>query len=220
MYEGSRSFMIDAGNTGTVGMARIRDYWRQWASSRRQRASLATSLLEGFPGVAMLVDVDGVILSVNPGFERYSGHPAHKMLGRRITCLDVDPLHGDIGRALACSVKRRTPWRGVLRCRRADEQITHQQGVFQPLETRPGESLRVLVTLHDITDLYQGALRDHARLESLQGTLDRLPDVVFQLCQSARGDLEFRYLSAGLQALAGLAPRSVMNNAETLLARI
>ncbi|MDT8878871.1 diguanylate cyclase [Halomonas saccharevitans] len=201
-------------------MALIKDNWRHWVSSRSQQASLASSLLAGFAGMAMLVDADGVILSVNPGFARYSGHPAHTMLGRRVTCLDVDPLHGDIGRALASSLARRSIWRGVLQCRRADGQILHQQGVFQPLDTRPGESLRVLVTLHDITDLYQGALRDHARLESLQGTLDRLPDVVFQLCQSARGNLEFRYLSAGLQALAGLAPHSVMNDAETLLARI
>ncbi|MEQ6888794.1 diguanylate cyclase [Halomonas sp. CS7] len=201
-------------------MARIRDYWRHWASSRRQQASLASSLLEGFPGVAMLVDVDGVILGVNPGFERYSGHPAHTMLGRRITCLDVDPLHGDIGRALACSVARRSPWRGVLLCRRADGQTLHQQGVFQPLERGPGEPLRLLVTLYDITELHQGALHDHARLESLQGTLDRLPGVVFQLRQSARGDLEFRYLSAGLQALAGLSSQTVMDSAEALLARV
>ena len=212
--------MIDGGKPGTVGMARIRNHWRHWASARRQQAPLALSLLDGFPGVAMLVDADGIILSVNPGFERYSGHPAHSMLGRRVTSLDVDPLHGDIGRALACCLARRSPWRGVLLCRRADGQNIHQQGVFQPLETRPGEALRLLVTLHDITDLHQGALHDHVRLAALQETLDRLPGVVFQLRQSARGDLDFRYLSTGLQALAGLSSQDVMDSAEALLSRV
>lgn len=212
--------MIDAGNPGTVGMASIRDHWRHWVSSRRQRASLAASLLDGFPGVAMLLDADGVILCVNPGFEHHSGHPAHTMLGRRVTCLDVDPLHGDIGRALASSVARRGAWRGVLTCRRADGQATHQQGVFQPLETRPGEPMRLLVTLQDITALHRGAVDDHARLGALQGTVDRLPGVIFQLRQSVRGDLEFRYLSAGLQALAGLSSQAAMESAEALLGRL
>ena len=212
--------MSDAGNPGTMGMARIRDHWRHWVSSRRQQASLADSLLDGFPGVVMLVDADGVILCVNPDFERYSGHPAQTLLGRRVTCLDVDPLHGDIGRALAHSVMRRGAWRGVLPCRRADGEVTHQQGVFQPLEKRPGEPLRVLVTLQDITARHQRAVDDHARLTTLQGTLDRLPGVVFQLRQSVMGELEFRYLSAGLQALAGLSSQDVMESAETLLSRV
>ncbi|QFU00740.1 putative diguanylate cyclase YdaM [Halomonas sp. THAF5a] len=201
-------------------MGRIKDHWRHWVSSGQQRASLAASLLDGFPGVAMLVNGDGVILYVNPGFERYSGHPAHTMLGRRITCLDVDPLHGDIGRALAHSVTRRAAWRGVLTCRRADGRVTHQQGVFQPLETRSGDPLRLLVTLQDITALHRGAVDDHHRLSALQDTVDRLPGVVFQLRQSVRGDLAFCYLSAGLQALAGLSSRDAMESAETLLARI
>lgn len=167
----------------------------------------------------MLVDADGVILDVNPGFERYSGHPARTLLGRRVTCLDVDPLHGDIAQALAHSATRRGVWKGGLACRRADGRVTHQQGVFQPLETRPGEPLRLLVTLQDITALHRGAVADHDRLYELEGILDRLPGVVFQLYQSPRGDLAFRYLSPGLQALAGLPSEGVLERAETLLAR-
>lgn len=201
-------------------MARIRNQWRKWASAWREQPPLARSLLDRFPGVAVIVDAHGVILSANPGFEHYSGHPRRAMVGRRLTCLDVDPLHGDISRALAHCVARRTSWRGVLLCRRADGQPVHQQGVFQPLETWPGEPLRLLVTLQDITDLHQSAQHDHAELERLEGVLSRLPGVVFQLCESARGDLAFHYLSDGLQALAGLSSCTVMESAESLLARV
>ncbi|MEQ6916846.1 sensor domain-containing diguanylate cyclase [Halomonas aquatica] len=203
-----------------MGMTRICDTWRQWRSAWREQTPLARTLLDCFPGVAMLIDADGIVLSVNPGFESFSGHPPGALVGRRITCLDMDPLHGDISHALAQSVAGRAPWRGLLLCRRADGQLIHQDAVFQPLETLSGEKLKLLVTLHDITELHQCALQDHAFLERLQGTLAQLPGVVFQLCQSARGDFDFLYLSDGLQALAGLSPRTVMDNANALLTRV
>lgn len=201
-------------------MARIREKWRRWISHRREQEPLAEALLDCFQGVVVLTDAHGVILRVNPGFEEHSGHSAEALVGRRITCLDVDPLHGDISHALAHCVARRRPWRGVLLCRGADGGLIHQDGVFQPLEAGRGEPLRLLVTLHDITELRQKALHDHALLERLQGTLSRLPGVVFQLRQDARGGLDFLYLSDGLRALAGLSPRSVMERADTLLERV
>lgn len=210
----------DAGIPRVRGMAIIRDKWRTWRLHRGQQPPLAEALLDCFPGVVVHTDAHGVILRVNPGFEEHSGHPADALVGRRITCLDVDPLHGDISHALAHCVARRRPWRGVLMCRRADGRLIHQDGVFQPLEGGRGEPLRLLVTLHDITELRQKALHDHALLERLQGTLSRLPGVVFQLRQDARGGLDFLYLGDGLRALAGLSPRSVMERADTLLERI
>lgn len=201
-------------------MARITDKWRTWSSHRGEQESLAEALLECFPGVVMLTDADGVILRVNPGFEQHSGHPPEALVGRRITSLDVDPLHGDISHALAHCAMRRRPWRGVLLCRRADGRLIHQDGVFQPFGGDRGEPLRLLVTLHDITELRQRALHDHAWLEGLQGTLSRLPGVVFQLRQDPRGGFDFRYLSDGLQALAGLSTRSVMDRADAMLERV
>ncbi|WP_280547444.1 diguanylate cyclase [Halomonas sp. 11-S5] len=201
-------------------MARIRDKWRTWRSHRGKQEPLAEALLDCFPGVVMLIDAHGVILRVNPGFEQHSGHPAEALLGRRITCLDVTPLHGAMSHALAHCVARRRPWRGVLLCRRADGRLIHQDGVFQPLGACRDEPLRLLVTLHDITALRQKALHDHALLERFQGTLSRLPGVVFQLRQDTRGGLGFLYLSDGLRALAGLSPHSVMDRADTLLERI
>ncbi|MDI5891740.1 diguanylate cyclase [Halomonas rhizosphaerae] len=201
-------------------MARIRDKWRRWISHRREQEPLAEALLDCFPGVVVLTDAHGVILRVNPGFEQHSGHSAKALVGRRITCLDVDPLHGDISHALAHCVARRRPWRGVLLCRRADGGLTHQDGDFQPLGADRGEPLRLLVTLHDITELRQKALHDHALLERLQGTLSRLPGAVFQLRQDARGGLDFLYLSDGLCSLSGLSSRSVMDRSDALLERV
>lgn len=201
-------------------MARIRDKWRTWRAHRGEQPPLAEALLDCFPGVVMLTDAHGVILRVNPGFEEHSGHPAETLVGRRITCLDVDPLHGDISHALAYCVARRRSWRGVLLCRRADGRLVHQDGVFQPLDAGQGQPLWLLVTLHDITELRQRALHDHALLERLQGTLSRLPGVVFQLRQDPRGGLDFLSLSEGLHSLAGLSSRSVIDRAEALLERV
>ncbi|WP_170840174.1 sensor domain-containing diguanylate cyclase [Halomonas daqiaonensis] len=194
--------------------------WQTWRKHRARRESLAEGLLENFPGVVMLTDAYGVILRINPGCEQHSGHPAEALLGRRITCLDVDPLHGDISHALAHCVARRQPWQGVLLCRRADGRLSHQDAVFQPLAAGTGEGLRLLVTLHDVTELRQRALHDHTLLERLQGTLSRLPGVVFQLRQDARGGLDFLYFSDGLRTLADLSSHSVMDHADALLERV
>ncbi|WP_192576491.1 sensor domain-containing diguanylate cyclase [Halomonas lysinitropha] len=194
--------------------------WQTWSTQRAGRGSLAEVLLDDFPGVALLTDAYGVVLRVNPGCERYCGSPAKALIGRRITSLDVDPLHGDISHALAHCVARRRPWQGVLLCRRADGRLIHQDAVFQPLASGSSEPLRLLVTLHDVTELRQRALHDHTLLERLQGTLSRLPGVVFQLRQDARGRLDFLYFSDGLRALAGLSAGAVMDRADALLERV
>lgn len=201
-------------------MARIRDRWRRWRLRRSHQQPLADALWDGFPGVAMLTDAYGVILSVNPGVEPHSGYPPKALVGRRITCLDVDPLHGNIRLALAHCVERLRPWRGVLLCRRADGRLIHQDGVFQPLGTGRDEPLRLLVTLHDVTDLCQQAQYDHALLQRFQGTLAQLPGVVFQLREDVRGELDFLYLSDGMGVLAGLSPSLVMQRADALLERM
>ncbi|MGM0982193.1 MAG: sensor domain-containing diguanylate cyclase [Pseudomonadota bacterium] len=194
--------------------------WQAWRTRRAGRGSLAELLLDDFPGVALLTDAYGVVLRVNPGCEPYCGYPAEALVGRRITSLDVDPLHGDISHALAYCVARRRPWQGMLLCRRADGRLIHQDAVFHPLAAGSSEPLRLLVTFHDVTELRQRALHDHTLLERLQGTLSRLPGVVFQLRQDPRGGLEFLYFSDGLRALAGLSAGSVMDRADALLERV
>lgn len=201
-------------------MARIRDKWRTWRSQRQRRAPFADALLNGFPGMVVLTDAHGVVQRVNPGVEQHSGHPATALIGRRLTCLDVDPLHGDISHALAYCVARRQPWRGVIVCRRADGQLLHQDGVFQPLDMGRNVPPHLLVTLHDITALRQQALHDRTLLDRLKGTLSRLPGGVFQLREGRRGELDFLYFSDGLRASMGLSSNAVMERAESLLERI
>ena len=201
-------------------MARIRDRWRRWRLLRSHQQPLADALWDGFPGVAMLTDAYGVILSVNPGVEPHSGYPPKALVGRRITCLDVDPLHGNIRLALAHCVERLRPWRGVLLCRRADGRLIHQDGVFQPLDMGRIDPPHLLVTLHDITALRQQALHDRTLLDRLQGTLSRLPGGVFQLREGRRGELDFLYFSDGLRASLGLSSNAVIARAESLLERI
>jgi diguanylate cyclase (GGDEF)-like protein/PAS domain S-box-containing protein len=199
------------------GLTRIRARWRRWSSRGDDALSLGDLLLERFPGVVMFTDAHGVIERVNPGFESHAGHAREALLGRRLTTLDIDPLHGEISHALAYCVSRRRPWQGVLLCRRADGRLSHQDTVIQPLGEAPGEPLRLLVVQHDVSAMRQRALQDHTMLQRLEGTLSRLPAVVFEARQDPRGRLGFLYLGDGLQRLTGLSPQTVMAEAERLL---
>ncbi|MBB3189683.1 GGDEF domain-containing protein [Halomonas cerina] len=192
-----------------------------WRNRRRARTSdedsLADRLLAHFPGTVMVVDAHGVILRVGPGVERHTGHPAEQLLGKRFTLLDIDPLRGDLARALRHCVVGGREWQGVLLCRRADGNLTYQDTLIQPLPHGPGDTLQLLVTQHDVTELRRTAQHDHALLERLQRNVARLPGVVFELRREAQGDLDFLFISEGLTAVCGLSPQAVMDSSARLL---
>lgn len=194
------------------------------ARSRHRRRSaeedLADRLLAGFPGAVILVDDVGVVEQLNPDFERHAGYPPGQLLGRRVTTLDVKPLHGDLQHALTFAATRGQPWQGVLACRRADGERCYQDTVVLPLLEESDGRRRLLLILRDVTRMRQRYLHDQKLLERLQGTVSRLPAVVFQTRQDASGRIEFLYLSEGLQRLCGLSPEAVMADADRLLMRV
>ncbi|MFW6345202.1 MAG: sensor domain-containing diguanylate cyclase, partial [Halomonas sp.] len=182
--------------------------------------SLGSLLHEYYPGAVMLLDDSGTVREVNSGFKRHAGHAPEQLLGRRAVLLDIDPLHGELGRAIAQCLATRQPWQGVLLCRRADGALMHQSTVIQPLEEGPGLPLRLLVMQRDVSGMRERALHDSMRLSRLEATLSRAPGVLFRLRQDAAGRLEFLYLSEGIRALSGLMPSAVMDDAERLLGRV
>ncbi len=201
-------------------MKRLRDAWRKWcigAGGSPSGAELASLLGEHYPGAVLLLDEAGVVLEVNPDFERHAGHAPEQLLGHRAVMLDLDPLNGEFSRALQACRSTREPWQGVLICRRADGSLMHQATVIKPLE---GEPLRMLVMQRDVTGMRERGLQDRMLLARLEGTVSRVPGILFRLRQSLDGQLEFLYLSEGVKALPGLTPDRVMDNAQRLLARV
>lgn len=168
----------------------------------------------------MLVDEEGLVRQVNPAFERHTGHAADQLLGRRAVTLDSDPLHGDFGRALAQVLASRRPWQGVLLCRRADGALRHHTTMIQPLEADEARSRALLVMQYDVTGMRERELHDRQLLTRLQGTVSRLPGVVFRLRQAATGRLELLYASEGLEAMTGASPEPVMDDIERLLEKL
>ncbi|WP_254276897.1 diguanylate cyclase [Halomonas sp. 3H] len=204
-------------------MKRLREAWQQWrvgAQGSRSSAGLGQLLRDHYPGAVMRLDHEGVVREVNPGFERHAGHAPEQLLGQRAVLIDIDPLHGEFARALAHCLATRQPWQGVLLCRRADGSLMHQSTVIQPLEERPGAPLQLLVMQRDVTGMRERGLQDRMLLSRLEGTLSRVPGVLFRLRQDAEGRLEFLYLSEGVKALPGLTPDLVMDSAERLLGRV
>ncbi len=165
----------------------------------------------------MLLDEQGVVLQVNPDFERHAGHSPDQILGRRAVTLDADPLHGGFSLALEHCLTTRQPWQGVLLCRRADGTLRHQTTMIQLLDERPSGPLRLLVIQYDVTGMRERELHDRQLLARLGDTVARLPGAIFRLHQDAAGRLELLYASEGLMQLTGLTPEQVMADTERLL---
>ncbi|QTF93708.1 diguanylate cyclase [Halomonas sp. BM-2019] len=204
-------------------METIRRVWRRWRAREGKHPSsppLGDLLLTHYPGAVMLVDEEGLVRQVNPAFERHTGHAADQLLGRRAVTLDSDPLHGDFGRALAQVLASRRPWQGVLLCRRADGALRHHTTMIQPLEADEARSRALLVMQYDVTGMRERELHDRQLLTRLQGTVSRLPGVVFRLRQAATGRLELLYASEGLEAMTGASPEPVMDDIERLLEKL
>jgi PAS domain S-box-containing protein len=195
----------------------VRRTWQRWRAGGEQSApGLDALLLAHYPGAVMLLDEQGVVLRVNPDFERHAGYPPDQLLGRRAVTLDADPLHGGFALALDHCFTTRQAWRGVLLCRRADGALRHQTTMIQPLEERPGGPLRLLVIQYDVTGMRERELHDRQLLARLEGTVSHLPGAVFRLRQDAAGHLELLYASEGLVALIGQTPERVMVDIERL----
>ncbi|WP_290906937.1 sensor domain-containing diguanylate cyclase [Halomonas sp.] len=202
-------------------MERVRRAWhRWWAGEERVASGLGELFLARYPGAVMLLDDQGVVLQVNPEFERHAGHAPGQLLGRRAVTLDADPLHGGFALALEHCRTTRQPWQGVLLCRRANGDLRHQTTMIQPLEECPDGALRLLVIQYDVTGMRERELHDRQLLARLGDTVSRLPGTVFRLRQDAAGHLELLYASEGLMALTGLTPEQVMDDIERLLGRV
>ena len=192
------------------------------ARDRRRSAEerLADRLLAGYPGAVILVDEAGVVEQLNPEIEHHTGYSPPQLLGRRVTILDVKPLHGDLHHALVFAASRGQPWQGVLACRRADGEPCYQDTLVLPLLEEADGRRRLLLVQRDVTRMRQRYLHDQKLLERLQGTVSRLPAVVFQARQDVSGRVRFLYLSEGLQRLCGLSPEAVVADADRLLERV
>lgn len=198
-------------------MERIRQAWSRWRSGEQGVSpGLAERLLAHYPGVVMLLDEEGVVLEVNPEFERHAGYPAEQLLRRRAVILDADPLHGGFARALEQCLATRQPWQGVLLCRRADGGLRHQTTMIQPIPAALDAPRRLLVMQYDVTGMRERELHDRQLLSRLEGTVSQLPAALFRLLQAA-GRLEVLYASEGIRALTGLSPDEVMGGGDTLL---
>lgn len=202
-------------------MERVRRAWQRWWPGAEQvDPGLGDLLLAGYPGAVMLLDETGVVLQVNPEFERHAGHSPDEILGRRVMTLDADPQHGGFASALEHCLTACRAWQGVLLCRRADDALCHQTTLIQPLESPPGGPRRLLVIQYDVTGMRKRELHERQLLARLGDTVSRLPGAIFRLRQDAAGRLELLYASEGLMALVELTPEQAMDDIERLLGLI
>ncbi|MCK2184265.1 GGDEF domain-containing protein [Halomonas getboli] len=188
-------------------MSWIPNRWRR----RRDAApgALSRALLEHFPGIALVVDRQGIVLEASVGSEARVGRRCHE--------LDEDPLGGALVRGLAGCVAAGGDWQGEVRCRIGGER-RYQLAHIRALPA--GAAPRWLVTLCDVDHLVGPARDEHARLRLLEATLGRLPGAVFRLRQTPRGDWRFDYLSAGVEALCGLSPETLSAEPRRWLQRV
>ncbi|TCO81497.1 PAS domain S-box-containing protein [Plasticicumulans lactativorans] len=188
-----------------------------------ERSRLRT-LVHTVPDLVWLKDPQGVYLACNPAFERLFGATEAEIVGR--TDYDfvdrelADFFRGKDLEALAASGPRSNEeW--VTQA--SDGRRMLLETTKTPMRDAAGGLIGVLGVARDITAVRgaQLALRERVALqERLELTAASVPGVLFSLRRRADGRRSFPYASPAIEALFGLRPEALTDDAGALFARI
>jgi diguanylate cyclase (GGDEF)-like protein/PAS domain S-box-containing protein len=161
------SFQLDAALASVrVGAARLlmvslRDVEASGPSS--SAAQRATAAVAGSDDAVMLVDAQGTIEYVNPGFERITGFRAEEAHGRTPRILKSGTHPPELFAELWATLRAGREFRGTLVNRRKDGSVYHEEKSIRPLFDGGGAPTHYLSVGRDVTE----RVNETARLERL-----------------------------------------------------
>jgi PAS domain S-box-containing protein len=98
---------------------------------------LSTAVAQTDEGI-VITDPSGVMLYVNPAFERATGFSRVELLGRSTEVLRSEPHDGEFYRKLQETFGRGGGWRGTFINRRKDGTLYEEDAVISPVRDRSG----------------------------------------------------------------------------------
>ncbi len=116
-----------------------------------ERARLVTALEQADESV-VITDPEGVILYVNPAFERVSGYSAAEMLGNKPRVLQSGAHEPAFYERLWQTLGRGEIWKGLFINRRKDGVIVEEQTVISPVRNEAGTIINYVALQRDVTN--------------------------------------------------------------------
>ena len=133
-----------------------------------ERARLVTAMEQSDESV-IITDPDGLMLYVNPAFERVSGYSSAEVLGRKPRMLRSGAHEPAFYEHLWQSISRGEIWHGLFINRRKDGSIYEEQAAISPVRNEEGRIINYVALKRDVTNerRLERQLRQAQKMEAI-----------------------------------------------------
>jgi two-component system, cell cycle sensor histidine kinase and response regulator CckA len=121
---------------------------RKRAEAERERLITA---IEQADDIVVITDVEGIILYVNPAFERTTGYSREEAIGRTPSLLKSGEQDEAFYQDLWETITSGESWRGRIVNKRKDGTLYLEEETISPVLDRFGETVNYVAVKHDIT---------------------------------------------------------------------
>jgi diguanylate cyclase (GGDEF)-like protein/PAS domain S-box-containing protein len=139
-----------------------------------EKLKLAACVFENTLDGVLITDVDGVILSVNPGFVEITGYSAKEAVGQSPRLLHSNRHDEAFYAAMWEEIKAKGRWNGEIWNRRKDGDLYLQSMTISMVRDEDGEPVRYVSVFSDITALWRKD--EHIKHLAFHDALTDLPN--------------------------------------------
>ena len=138
------------------------------------KLKLAACVFDNTLDGVLITDVNGVILSVNPGFIEITGYTLEESVGQTPHILHSDRHDQAFYESMWAEIKAKCRWHGEIWNRRKDGELYLQRMTISMVRDDAGEPMRYVSVFSDITALWQKD--EHIRHLAFHDALTDLPN--------------------------------------------
>jgi PAS domain S-box-containing protein len=142
---------------------------RKQAEESRARLAMA---VEQAVETVMITDTRGIILYVNPAFEKITGYTRAEVLGQNRSMLESDKQDAEFYRQLWDTLTRGEVWHGHFINKRKDGTLYEEDATVSPVRDDTGKIVNYVAVKRDVTGemALEAQLRQSQKMEAI-GTL-------------------------------------------------
>lgn len=163
---------------------------RRLLNARVEQLQIFRDAVESTDDGVIILDMEGVIVEVNPGFERMSGLKKSQYLQRRVSILQQNLLPDLDFSSIQKILALKGQWEQEMKGIRADGKPIITSSSFFPIRNEAGSIFAYAAIIKDVSQLRQV---ENALIESLENTTLAQEAIIFGLAKLA----EFRDRDTG-----------------------